>query len=86
MEVRNCKNCKRLFNYLGGDPICPACKEELEEKFSVVREYVWDHKNATIDQIGEACEVSTKQIKQWIIIKHFVPKFKSVSLKASICP
>lgn len=66
MDVRNCKNCKRLFNYLGGDQICPACKEELEQKFTQVRDYVWDHKNATMEEISEENEVSIKQIKQWI--------------------
>lgn len=66
MEVRNCKNCKRLFNYLGGEQICPACKDELEKKFTEVRDYVWDNKNATMEQIAEANDVSVKQIKQWI--------------------
>lgn len=66
MDVRNCKNCKRLFNYLGGDQICPACKEELENKFTKVRDYVWDNKNASMEQISEECEVSVKQIKQWV--------------------
>ena len=66
MDVRNCKNCKRLFNYLGGEQICPACKEELEEKFTKVRDYVWDHKNATMEEISEQNDVSVKQIKQWI--------------------
>ncbi len=66
MDVKNCKNCKRLFNYLGGEQICPACKEELEVKFAKVRDYVWDHKNATMEEISEQNEVSVKQIKQWI--------------------
>ena len=66
MDVRNCKNCKRLFNYLGGEQICPACKEELEDKFTKVRDYIWDHKNATMEEISEANEVSVKQIKQWV--------------------
>ena len=66
MDVKNCKNCKRLFNYLGGEQICPACKEELENKFSQVRDYVWDHKNATMEEISEENEVSVKQIKQWV--------------------
>ena len=38
MEVRNCKNCGRLFNYMGGKPICQLCKESLEDKFKEVQE------------------------------------------------
>ena len=32
MNVRNCRNCGRLFNYIAGAPVCPACKDELEKK------------------------------------------------------
>ena len=31
MEVMNCRNCKRLFNYITGPMICPACKDKLEK-------------------------------------------------------
>ena len=26
MEVKNCKECGRLFNYMGGAPLCDGCK------------------------------------------------------------
>ncbi|MBQ7507487.1 MAG: flagellar protein [Lachnospiraceae bacterium] len=66
MEVRNCRNCKRLFNYLQGPIICPACQEEMEKKFSDVKNYVWDHKDASIEEISEENDVPIKQIQQWI--------------------
>ena len=37
MEVRTCKQCKRLFNYLSGPPICPGCKAKIEQKFQEVK-------------------------------------------------
>ena len=36
MELMNCRNCKKLFNYIAGEKLCPACKEKLEEKFQTV--------------------------------------------------
>ena len=36
MDVRNCKTCGRLFNYMGGAPLCPECKAALEKKFEDV--------------------------------------------------
>mgnify|MGYP004448278613 FL=1 len=66
MDVRNCRGCGRLFNYVGGQNICPACKEELEKKFSDVKEYVRENPNCTINEISEANDVTTNQIKQWI--------------------
>ena len=66
MEVMNCKTCGRLFNYYGGQRICPACKDELEKKFQQVKEYIKDHKVASITEVSDANEVSVNQIKQWV--------------------
>ena len=66
MEVRNCRNCGRLFNYLGGPNICPACREEVEKKFQEVKEYIRENPRSNIPEIAEANNVTTSQIKQWI--------------------
>lgn len=66
MDVRNCKECGRLFNYLNGKPICPACKQKLEEKFAQVKEYLRANVGATINEVAEANDVEIKQIKQWV--------------------
>ena len=66
MEVTNCRKCKRLFNYISGQRICPACREELESKFQEVKKYLFDNRNATIAQVVENCDVDEHQIRQWI--------------------
>lgn len=66
MTVRNCRKCGKLFNYIQGVPICPSCKEEVEKTFQEVKTYVREHKNAGIQEVAEACNVETSQIKQWI--------------------
>lgn len=66
MDVKSCRNCGKLFNYLQGQPICPACKKEIENKFVIVKDYVRSNESATMQQISEANDVSIKQIKQWI--------------------
>lgn len=66
MDVRNCRKCRKLFNYIGGQPICPSCKEELEKTFQVVKKYIQDNRNATVSQVAEACEVEESQIRQWV--------------------
>lgn len=66
MEVRNCKNCNRLFQYIGGSPLCPACREALENKFGEVKEYIYNNPGQTMAQVAEAMDVSIKQIKQWV--------------------
>ncbi len=66
MEVKNCKECKRLFNYIGGPRLCPDCREKLEDKFTEVKKFVEDNKNASISVVSEEMGVSVQQINQWV--------------------
>ena len=67
MEVRSCRSCGKLYNYLGrSTPLCPSCMKALEEKFQVVKEYIRDNPGANITMVSEATEVSVKIIKQWV--------------------
>lgn len=66
MNVRNCRNCGAIFNYVSGQVICPACKEEVEKKFQEVKEYIRNNKGAGINEVAEACDVDSGQIRQWL--------------------
>ena len=66
MDVRNCRNCGNLFNYLSGPDICPSCRDKAEKRFQDVKEYIRNNPGATIQQISEDNEVSTNQIRQWV--------------------
>lgn len=66
MNVRNCKKCGKLFNHIAGRPICPACKEKLEETFQEVKKYIRENHMADIKEVSEACDVEPTQIQQWI--------------------
>lgn len=66
MDVRNCKGCSRLFNYIGGQQLCPECIKALDIKFDQVRDYVYDHPRAGMQQVAEENDVSIAQIKRWI--------------------
>lgn len=66
MDVRVCDGCGSLFNYLVGDVLCPECKKKQEKIFQKVKDYIDEHKGATMKQISEECEVAMSQIKSWI--------------------
>lgn len=66
MDVRNCRRCRKIFNYIGGQPLCPQCKEELEKKFQEVKDYVREHKDVRVAQVAEECDVEESQIQQWV--------------------
>ena len=66
MELMNCRNCKKLFNYIAGEKLCPACKALMEDKFQEVKRYIEENPRENINQVAEACDVSIRQIKNWV--------------------
>ena len=66
MNVKNCRKCGRLFNYISGPFMCPECRKALEETFQEVKKYVFEHPGATILEVADLCQVEPNQIKQWI--------------------
>lgn len=66
MEVKNCRGCGRLFNYLQGPQLCPGCMADLEDKFQQVKEFLRENPKAPLNVIAEENDVSVKQIKQWV--------------------
>ena len=69
MNVRNCRKCGKIFNYVSGLPICPACRDEAEKKFQVVKKFIRENPRADIREVAAACEVETSQIQQWSLQK-----------------
>ena len=67
MDVRNCRKCGKMFNYMGsGAPICPDCKKKLEDDFQKVKEYIRNNPDTTVAAVAEECEVEVQQIRQWL--------------------
>ena len=66
MNLRNCARCGKMFNYVAGQPICEPCKKAIEESFQQVKQYIEENPRASLKQICEDNEVSTKQLQQWI--------------------
>lgn len=66
MNIRNCKGCGRIFNYVAGAVLCPSCRDSMEAKFQEVKEYIRAHKGAGIPEVAEACDVEPAQIRQWL--------------------
>lgn len=67
MDIRNCKICGKLFNYVpGGYMLCPSCEKTLEEKFQEVKQFVTDNPGANINEVSEKMDITVSQIKRWI--------------------
>jgi len=65
MDVRNCKKCGKLFNF-NGDPLCPMCQKEMEDKFFEVRDYIYQNPTANMSMVAEENDVPIQQIKKWV--------------------
>lgn len=66
MDVRNCKDCGKLFNYLSGPTLCPTCMKKLDDKFAIVKEYIYNHPGAGMQEVADENDVSIPQIKNWV--------------------
>lgn len=56
MDIRNCKRCSRIFQYRG-NKYCHSCILELDEIFIQVRDYIYDHPNATVIEVSDELDV-----------------------------
>lgn len=66
MDVRNCRECGNLFNYVSGPPLCPSCLKAIEDKFAQVKEYIYDNPKCGLREVSEANDVPVQIIKKWI--------------------
>ncbi|KSV60607.1 hypothetical protein [Acetivibrio ethanolgignens] len=66
-NMRNCMRCGMMFQYNGsGHIICPRCREEDKRDFDRVRDYVYEHKGATIIEVAEALDIKPEIIEGFL--------------------
>jgi flagellar operon protein (TIGR03826 family) len=65
-DARNCRRCGKIYNYLGGAPICPACKDQDEATFRKVKEYLYQNPGAALSEVSSVLDVSVEKIKAYL--------------------
>ena len=67
MDIRNCRSCGKLMQYIGTGPVlCGECHKRLDETFTRVKAYIKENPNCTINELSDDMDVSVSQINQWI--------------------
>lgn len=66
MNVKNCRGCGKIFNYVVGPFLCQSCREGMEVKFQEVKEYIRSNPGVGINEVSVACDVPASQIQQWL--------------------
>ncbi len=63
MDIRNCKRCGKIFNYVGV-AVCNECSRQEQEDFEKVREYLFNHPNSTTIEVTNATGIDPKVISR----------------------
>jgi predicted amidophosphoribosyltransferase len=66
MPLINCKECGKAFVTYSGRPICPSCEARLNAEYELVREYVKENPQVTLDKVSEDTGVSTDRIRKYV--------------------
>ena len=86
MNIKNCRKCGKIYNYIAGQNICPACREAVEARFHDVKNYIYENKGSGIAEISEACEIEKAQIQQWIREERLVFSDDSpIGIECEVC-
>lgn len=84
---KNCKNCGRLFNYMGiGHMYCPKCAEADNKVFEKIKKFIYDNGPQNITQIEEGTGVSAKKIELYLREGRLeIPENSNIYIKCEIC-
>ncbi len=63
--IKRCKRCGAIFGSYGAD-CCAKCAEELDELFTKIQDYLYDHDTAGVVEISEALNIDGKIILDFI--------------------
>lgn len=66
MEVKVCRHCKKMFQYVAGEMICPKCKQIQEDQFQKVKEYLRENPGAAMNTVSEETKVTVKLIQKFL--------------------
>lgn len=66
MNIKNCKECGKLFQYDGISKLCFKCRKKDDEDFRKVKEYLYENPKETITVVAEETEVSEDKILRYL--------------------
>jgi phage antirepressor YoqD-like protein len=64
MEVKVCKNCRRLFRYMYGPDLCPECAKIMKEEKA---DPIIKKLNATLKPLVQEDETKFNQVRDFIM-------------------
>lgn len=65
LQFKRCKTCGRIFQSIHGNE-CPECIDERERKFQLVKDYLYEHPGAFMEEIVEETKVDPKLVLRFL--------------------
>ena len=65
-ELKNCRRCNKIFPYLAGLPICPACAQEDEQIFKDVSLYIREHPGVSLNEVSKELDISYDKLMKYV--------------------
>lgn len=86
-NMRTCMRCGMAFQYNGsGHIICPICREIDQREFDRVRDYVYEHKGATVMEVADEVDVKPYIIEGFLRAGRLeIPNDSTVFLHCEKC-
>lgn len=84
-QLKNCKNCGRMFSSIGGQLFCSKCRTDDESDFKIVREYIYDHPDSTVHDVHEGTGVLEEIILKFLRQGRLTLKDDGVGLECERC-
>lgn len=66
MRLKICEVCKKMFQVIGENNVCPRCMMEHEDDFKRVREYLRKHPGTAMPILSEETKVSIPVLEQYL--------------------
>lgn len=84
-ELKNCRNCGRMFSSNGGQEFCSKCRLEVEDHFKIVREFVYDNPGSTVKEVEEGTGVPREEILEYLREEKLQLKEETTALNCQKC-
>ncbi len=65
-NIRNCKECGKIFQYDGISKLCYQCRKDDDDNYKKVREYIYEHPKASIGVVSEETDVPDDTILRYL--------------------
>lgn len=66
LNIKNCKECGKLFQYDGISKLCYRCRKKDDEDFRIVKDFLYENPKETITVVSEETGVLEDKILRYL--------------------